>query len=148
MAVFFLLMKWFVSGWHFLFLLPLWIISSNCVFSCYLLFNQSIVYLSCLSKNTMKPPINHLLGLVGDSSHKWIDWTQFLALADTSTHIHTVRSRNYWSRWLTIWCFFIFIFNPAGRWSIETPSETLPRTHHHQYAVLHSKTNIWMWGGR
>lgn len=34
---------------------------------------------------------------------------------------------------------------PAGRWRIETPSKALPWTHHHQYAVLHSKANSQIW---
>lgn len=38
-----------------------------------------------------------------------------------------------------------FSMIPAGRWSTEAPSKTLPRTHHHQYAVLHSKADIGIW---
>lgn len=38
-----------------------------------------------------------------------------------------------------------FSMIPAGRRSIEAPAKTLPWTHHHQYAVLHSKANIGIW---
>lgn len=46
------------------------------------------------------------------------------------------------------WWYCAFYFNPAGRWSIETPSETLPRTHVYQYAVLHGNKKFWLWDGR
>lgn len=60
-----------------------------------------------------------------------------LAYSSTHSHIYNVTSDG--------WNAFPMI--PAGRRSVEAPSKTLPWTHHHQYAVLHSKANISDLGG-
>lgn len=56
-----------------------------------------------------------------------------LSLGHIHRHTITVRSKNDPN--------LPFLYsNPAGRRGFETPPETLPGTHHHQHAVLHSKT--------
>lgn len=61
----------------------------------------------------------------------------YFPLAYSSTHSQIYHEISDW--WNT------FSMVPAGRRSTEAPSKTLPWTHHHQYAVLHSKAAIGIW---